>query len=110
MIRLNAELKSVAFELIGLQTPRARLFMFALGTFMIFLVPYNWLANLSLWKRIGWDWAPSIGLTRAYWLVLHGDFAGAWGRNAWIYLVLLVLFILLFKDIVTIRRRKPVSN
>jgi len=48
----------------------------------LLLVPYQWLdtARLSLYERGGID-SPSIGTTRAYWRVLHGDFSGAYERN-----------------------------
>jgi hypothetical protein len=65
----------------------------------IFFSRFEWLAHVSLWAKLGMDWMPSIGLTRAYWLVLHGDFVAAWHRNGLIYLVLLVGIPLLLKDI-----------
>lgn len=72
---------------------------------MIFVSPYDWFSHLSLWQRLGIP-SPSIGLTRAYWLLLHLDPVGAWERNKLIYAVLLVGVPLLLKDIFTIFRNK----
>ncbi len=99
----------LAIETIGLQSARGRLVFFCAATFIIFLVPYSLLGNLSLWQRLGLDWAPSIGLTRAYWLVLHLDFQAAWQRNPLIYAVMTVGFPLLIKDIITLWQRQKAS-
>lgn len=85
-------------EIISLQTPRGRLIFFGLVSMLVFIAPYAWLANLSLWQRLGLSGAPSIGLTRAYWYVLHLDFTAAWERNKLIYLVLAVGLPLLLRD------------
>lgn len=68
-------------EILTLGTPRGRVLAWLLVSVVIFLAPYQWLAHLSLWGHMGWHGAPSIGLTRAYWLLLHGQPAHAWRRN-----------------------------
>jgi len=65
-------MRRLLLEIIGLSTARGRVtFVFA-ASVMVYFVPFRWLAGLSLWQRLGLDWMPSIGLTRAYWLLLHG--------------------------------------
>lgn len=100
------QLKSAIIETITLQSPKGRLTFLAVVTIVVFLVPFAWLENLSLWKNIGWESAPSIGLTRAYWLLLHGDPAGAWERNSLIYLVLVVVVTIVIADITKLRRQR----
>jgi hypothetical protein len=68
-------------EIITLGTSRGRVLAWLLLSAVIFAVPYAWLAHLSLWQHLGWHGAPSIGLTRAYWLLLHGRPTQAWQRN-----------------------------
>ncbi|MFZ1483593.1 MAG: DUF2752 domain-containing protein [Candidatus Saccharimonadales bacterium] len=77
---------------------------------LIFIAPYAWLASLSLWQRLGFEGAPSVGLTRAYWHVLHLDFYAAWERNKLIYLVLAIGLPLLVRDIMLIQRHKKANN
>jgi hypothetical protein len=72
---------AISREMISLGTSRGRVLMWALLSAIIFAVPYQWLSHLSLWQHIGWRSAPSIGLTRAYWLLLHGQPMHAWQRN-----------------------------
>ena len=79
-----------AREAVTLGTARGRVAMWLLLSAVIFAVPYHWLDNLSLWKRLGWHSAPSIGLTRAYWLLIHGNPAGAWHRN-WLIMPVCVI-------------------
>lgn len=90
--------KNLCIELVSLSTPRARLCFWALATTIIFLLPYRFFENLSLWQRIGWDSAPSIGLTRAYWLLIHGDIAAAWERNSVIFVVIAIGIPILIMD------------
>lgn len=92
-------------ELFGLQTPRARLSVFLVLSLLIYLAPYQWLAHLSLWQALHIP-SPSIGLTRAYHLLLHGDFAGAWERNRLIFVVVAIGVPLLVKDIFLLIYRK----
>lgn len=75
-------------------------------TLVIFVSPYVWLENLSLWQMIGFDSAPSIGLTRSYWLLLHGDVAAAWERNPLIFAVLTVGLPILLNDLRIVIRDK----
>lgn len=89
---------STLWQTIGLQTPGGRLLFFAVATLAIFLAPYDWLAGLSLWQRLGIP-SPSIGLTRAYWHLLHLDPGAAWQRNPLIYVVLAVGLPLLARDV-----------
>jgi hypothetical protein len=84
-------------EFIGLQSARGRLFFFATITIIIYLAPYHLLGHLSIWQALHIP-SPSIGLTRAYHLFLHGDFGGAWERNKLIYLVFAVGFPVLMRD------------
>jgi hypothetical protein len=86
------------FEVIGLQTARGRLLCIGLITLAVFAAPYSWLAQLSLWDRLGWHSAPSIGLTRAYWLLLHGHVQAAWHRNWLIFPVLAIVLLILVRD------------
>ncbi|MDZ7786173.1 MAG: DUF2752 domain-containing protein [Candidatus Saccharibacteria bacterium] len=72
---------------------------FLLASFVIFFSQYHWFENLSLWKNLGWESAPSIGLTRAYWLLLHGDVQAAWERNWLIFPVLLILAMIFMRDL-----------
>jgi hypothetical protein len=94
---------SLLVEVIGLQTPRGRLLFFAAVTFVVFVMPYSALSHLSIWQALHVP-SPSIGLTRAYWKLLHGDPVGAWHRNHLIYLVLAVGLPLLARDIVSFRK------
>lgn len=91
--------KKILIEAITLQSPRGRIIIATTVHFVLAIVPYSWLANLSLYKLIGIDWAPSIGLTRAYWLLLHGDLAGAWQRNALLFPVLAVMWSIVALDV-----------
>lgn len=97
-------MKKLIVEIVTLSTAKGRLLFFALTTLIVFFVPYSWLNNLSLWQRLGWHSAPSIGLTRSYHLIIHGDPVAAWHRNPLIYLVLLIWLAIMTKDLVEIMR------
>lgn len=88
-----------ASEALSLRTPRARLVVFAVLSLVVLVSNYSWLENLSFWKFVGWESAPSIGLTRAYWLLLHGDVVAAWERNVLIFAVLAIGLPLLALDL-----------
>lgn len=88
----------VISEIATLHTPRARLGLFGALTSAIYMSQFSWLARLSLWQHLGLDWVPSIGLTRSYWLLLHGDPLAAWHFNPLIYAVLAVGAPLLIHD------------
>lgn len=100
----------IAVEVITLSTSRGRLLFFIVATSIIFITPYKYLSGLSLWQRIGWDWAPSIGLTRAYHLLIHGNPVAAWQRNPLIYLVVTIGAIVLVGDLIKIFRNKNQKN
>lgn len=101
----SRQTKQLLLEIISLSTARGRLLFFGLATLVILVMPYAWLANLSLWQRIGWESAPSIGLTRAYWLFIHGDPLAAWQRNWLIYPVITIVLILIITDYRKLRNR-----
>lgn len=82
-----------------LSTPRQRVTAWLLLTVGIFLSDVRWFENLSLYKRVGLEWMPSIGLTRAYWYLVHGDFTAAWQMNKLIYAVVLLGGSLVLYDI-----------
>ncbi len=98
----------VFLEAISLQTPRGRLFVALTANIIIFSVPYHWLANLSLYKQLGID-SPTIGLTRAYWLLLHGHLAEAWTRNWLIFPVMAVAWSIVALDVYSLGRTKASS-
>jgi len=97
-------MKRLAVEMLSLQTARGRLLTFLLLSSAIFASQYHWLDHLSLWGNLGFTHAPSVGLTRAYWLLLHGHPEAAWHRNRLIYLILLVGVPLLVRDFLSIVR------
>ncbi len=98
--------KKVLFEVIGLSTARGRLVFFVVLSVIVFLMPPRWPVTFSIWQWLHVP-SPSIGLTRAYRLVLHGDIAAAWQQNKLIFAVLIVGGILLIKDILTIIKNRP---
>ncbi len=70
-------------NLIGLQTPASRLFVLGGGSLLLALISYGTLVSIptiSLYDRLGIP-APSIGLTRAYSQLLHGNLQAAWQTN-----------------------------
>lgn len=86
-------------ETISLQTKRGRLLFAFIANVLIFVAPYSLLSNLSLYKHLGLTWMPSIGLTRAYWHLLHGHLAAAWERNWLIFPVMMVAWSIVALDI-----------
>lgn len=64
---------------------------------IIYLMPAKWPVTFSVWQWLHIR-SPSIGLTRAYRLVLHGDLAGAWQQNKLIFAVIAVGGLILLKD------------
>lgn len=97
--------KHIALQTIGLSSPKGRLLFFSLVTIGVFAAPYSWLGHLSLWQHLHIP-SPSIGLTRAYWKLLHLDFTGAWERNALIYAVIIVVAVIVAKDIYTLLQQQ----
>lgn len=96
-------------EIIGLQTPRGRLLFFAIVSLAVFISPFEWLSNLSIWQRLDIP-SPSIGLTRAYWHLLHLDPVSAWQRNKLIFLVIAFGSVILLRDAYMLFRSKPVRE
>lgn len=94
--------------LISLSTPRSRLGVWAILTTAIYIAPFAWLKHLSLYGHLGWRGSPSIGLTRAYWFTLHGQFHNAWQMNSLIFLVLLVGIPLLISD--ALKLKQPLTK
>ncbi len=93
-------------ECISLKTPKGRLTTFLVITILVFFAPYNRLSHLSAWPMLGWKSAPSIGLTRAYHLFLHGKILLAWHRNWLIYPVITIWVFILAKDMIKIYQQK----
>ncbi len=89
---------SLAIECLGLQTARGRLTFFMIASLFIYLLPIDVLSHLSLWQKLDID-APSIGLTRAYHHVLHGNFEGAWDQNRLIFVVVALGLPIIAKDV-----------
>jgi hypothetical protein len=87
-----------------LSTPKGRVFAWIIATLLLLLIPYTWLSHLSLWQRLGLDWAPSIGLTRAYWLLIHGQPAAAVDLNALIIPVCVIGLVVLTWDLRRIKQ------
>jgi hypothetical protein len=98
MTVLSNQLKEKAIQIVTLSTPRGRLMFVGIASSIIFVAPFAWVAHLSLWQRLGLDWAPSIGLTRAYWLFIHGHPRAAMAFNWLIIPVLIVGGTLLARD------------
>lgn len=99
-------MKRIIVDTIGLSTPKGRLLFFGIASSVIFVVPQSLLGELSLWARLGFESAPSIGLTRAYQYVLHGDLAAAWLRNPLIFVVLAIGLPLLARDATRLMKPK----
>lgn len=91
-------------EAIGLQTSTGRLLFFLIATIVIFLLPVSALAEFSIWQKLGVP-SPSIGLTRAYHHILHGNIDFAWQQNRLIFVVLLIGLPLLAKDVYNVSKK-----
>ncbi|HTE57313.1 MAG TPA: DUF2752 domain-containing protein [Verrucomicrobiae bacterium] len=96
--------KQLVWQIVTLGTPQGRVLAWLAATTIVFIVPFSWLSNLSLWQRLGFDWAPSIGLTRAYWLLIHGHPAAALDRNFLIVPVCVVGLVVIAGDIYRIKQ------
>jgi Protein of unknown function (DUF2752) len=97
-------------RVLNLDSPTKRLATWAVLSTIIFLAPFSWLQHLSLWQRLGLDWAPSIGLTRAYWHLLHGNPASAWQINPLIYAVITVGLPMLGRDICRVMQIRTTTD
>lgn len=98
---LKAKFRAHFLGLIGLQTPQARLAVITGVSIALRFVSYENLIkapSISLYSHLGLP-SPSIGLTRAYWLLIHGNFKAAWNMNKLVYLVGFVLFGIVVADI-----------
>ncbi len=93
-------------EILGLQSSRGRIMFFVIGSCCIYITPYSVLSGLSLWQRLGIE-TPSVGLTRAYWHMLHLDFTAAWSRNPLIFAVVAIGLSLLLADVYRLYKQKP---
>lgn len=91
--------KNLFLEALGLQTARGRVIALGLASFIIFILPYSVVGRFSLLARLGWETAPSVGLTRSYWLLMHGDPVAAWHRNWLIFPILGILLVIIGRDI-----------
>lgn len=103
----KVKFKTHLLNTIGLQTPIARLAVIAIGTLGLYIISYSTLLGLptiSVYSRLQIP-SPSIGLTRAYWYLIHGQFANAWRMNKLIYIVALVLVGLVTKDVLSLKKR-----
>jgi hypothetical protein len=99
------KLRTVFLETIALQSPRGRIIFAVLAILFIYLSPYRWFESLSLYKRAGLTWVPSIGLTRSFWHLIHGDLAAAWERNWLIFPVIFVGLSIVALDIYKLLRK-----
>lgn len=97
-----------ASDIVCLRTAKARFIVFASISCLLYMLPYSLIerAKLSLYERMHIP-APSIGLTRAYWKLIHGDLAGAWHRNKLIYVVVGIIIGIMVADLVTLLKKKP---
>jgi hypothetical protein len=89
----------------SLSTPKQRLVTWLALTLAIYFARFSWLTNLSLYKRAGLTFMPSIGLTRSYWLILHGRLSQAFVLNRLIFAVIAVGCFLLVKDAQTLAKQ-----
>lgn len=98
--------KSALLNYVGLQTPKARLVFFCTIPLIMYLYSLvSFLPRLSIysWLRIP---SPSIGLTRAFWMLISGDITGAWYQNKLIFLVVAVVLYLVTRDIFTLLKQR----
>ena len=77
---------------------------FGVASMIIFFLPVKVLGGFSLWHRLDIP-SPSIGLTRAYHYVLHGDIHDARQQNSLIFLVLLIGLPLIIKDLYNVIKK-----
>jgi hypothetical protein len=88
-------------EFLGLQTPISRITIIGGITLALYLIDYRQLLKLptiSLYSLAKIP-SPSIGLTRAYWYLIHGKFTDAYRMNRLIYIVAAVVIILAAIDL-----------
>ncbi|MDB5185618.1 MAG: hypothetical protein JWL85_141 [Candidatus Saccharibacteria bacterium] len=102
MKRGTSSILDFSTEVISLRSLRGRLIFMAGVSAFAYLMPVSALAHLSLWGNIGIP-SPSIGLTRAYHHVLHGNFAAAYHQNWLIFVVIVVVLLIIMKDVYNVR-------
>lgn len=100
----------LAQDIVALQSPIGRLVFATIAITAIFFAKYSWLENLSLYKRLGLAWVPSIGLTRAFWYLIHGELVAAWQRNWLIFPVLFVGLSILAVDVYRLASQKRLDK
>lgn len=102
----HATVKQWLVDLIGLQTPGSRLTVILGISASLYSISYSTLLSIptiSIFARLHVP-SPSIGLTRAYWYLIHGQFGNAWHMNKLIFIVFGVIVGLVVIDSVTIAR------
>lgn len=105
MKKQSKRLGQLAVEVLGLSSPRGRIIFFVLVSAAIGIGPAKWPISLSVWQHFDLS-SPSIGLTRAYRFLLHGDIIGAWQQNKLIFAVIAVGAPLLIKDILQLTSKQ----
>lgn len=101
-------MKAKLISLISLQTPVSRILVIVSITIFLFVIQYQTLLSLptiSVYSRLNFP-LPSIGLTRAYWYLLHGQFNAAWEMNRLVYVVAVAIIGVLTVDVLSIIRSK----
>lgn len=96
-----AKLAQLFVETIGLSSARGRIIFFLIVSGAIFVWPPTGPFTLSVWQHLGVE-SPSIGLTRAYRRLLHGEFTQAWQQNKIIFIVVAVGIVVLAKDVIAL--------
>lgn len=93
-------------EAVTLSSARGRIFFFCMLTGILLIIPYHTLESTHLsvyaWLKLP---SPSVGLTRAYWKLIHGDVVGAWHRNALIFVIVAVWSFVMGRDSHTLYAR-----
>lgn len=107
-----SKLRRFLLNVIGLQTPVSRLTLISVITLCIYEISYQKLISLpalSLYSRLH-IMSPSIGLTRAYWYLIHGQWSEAYNMNRLIYVVAVVIISILAVDSYKIVKSKIKLN
>lgn len=104
-------MKNKILNTIGLQTPFSRIAAILSVTTFLYLIHYQSLLSIptvSVYSRLNIP-SPSIGLTRAYWYLIHGEFQSAWNMNKLIYFVAVVLATIVVVDVIRLIRNRRTS-
>lgn len=96
-----AKLGQLFIETVGLSSARGRIIFFLIVSIGIFVWPPEGPFTFSVWQHLGVE-SPSIGLTRAYRYILHGEFVQAWQQNKIIFIVVVVGSVVLAKDVIAL--------